>query len=49
MAHARVSNKGIAREPAITPGTVKVHVQHVFCRLGSRDWTRLCWRCSAEG
>jgi DNA-binding CsgD family transcriptional regulator len=35
------TNKGIARELGITEGTVKIHMQHIFEKMGTRSRMQL--------
>ena len=36
-----LSNKAVARELGLTPGTVKTHVHSIFVKLGERSRTGL--------
>ncbi len=49
LAATGMSNKGIARELGIAAGTVKIHMNSIFDRLGFRSRTVLAaqWRDGA--
>ena len=51
LAATGLSNKQIARDLGITEGTVKLHVQGIFDRLGMRSRAGLAaqWRVEGSG
>jgi two-component system nitrate/nitrite response regulator NarL len=41
-----LSNKDVARELGLSPGTVKIHIHNIFQKLGERSRLRLIARAS---